>query len=405
MTMEVDIQRVLMELVNSIEDRYCEHPSLYSGDAGIALFYGYMYKTFEEEVYQDKCIEVLEKCITQLEQVNVDATLGNGVAGVGWLIRHLNNLGIVSHDAGDFEVYDDVVSSSIGYDLSNKNYDLMYGLIGKAVYFFETSKLMSQKNDILSVITQHIQEFSEQTDDDVYWQDTLGKQSNKSTMLLYNYGLAHGIPSVISFLSKAILNGIGGEAVKTLLRKGVDSLLKRKRGNDFCAFYNTSLSDSPSRLAWCYGDIGVAISIWYAYRALKLPYLKEEAIAIALNSTKRRIESAYIQFDKSLGVIEAGLCHGTSGLGLMYWRLYKATNVQQFKDAADYWYNLTLQAFTTAPTGRIQFLKHNSDGEHANTWTEDFGFLSGSTGIGLSLLSRFSHNDLPWDELLLTDIC
>ena len=54
-----------------------------------------------------------------------------------------------------------------------------------------------------------------------------------------------------------------------------------------------------------------------------------------MESTKRRNL-------KEEGVLDAGLCHGSSGISMIFRRMYIETQQREFADARDYWIEKTL---------------------------------------------------------------
>jgi lantibiotic biosynthesis protein len=147
-----------------------------------------------------------------------------------------------------------------------------------------------------------------------------------------------------------------------------------------------------SRLGWCYGDPGIASSIWQAGKALKNEEWKNEAIEIMLHASLRKEL-------KINGVMDAGICHGTAGIAHIFNRFYWETKMPVFKEAANYWIEETL---------KMAYHKDGLAGYKAwqgkeRGWQNEYGLLEGVAGIGLVLLGFLTDdiNDLSWDRCLL----
>jgi hypothetical protein len=155
------------------------------------------------------------------------------------------------------------------------------------------------------------------------------------------------------------------------------------------------IMDGPARLAWCYGDPGVAAALLGAARCVADPSWEREAIAIARRAAQRTPVLA--------GVRDAGLCHGAAGLGHLFNRIFQATNEPQFGDAARYWFEQTLEMQRPGRgIGGYQAWQLGEGDEPV--WVTDSGLLTGSVGIALALLAATAAVEPAWDRMLLTAI-
>src|SRR5262249_12379647 len=149
----------------------------------------------------------------------------------------------------------------------------------------------------------------------------------------YNLGLAHGVPGVIALLGAACAAGVGVATARPLLDGAVRWLLAQQEpdgaGFSYCIQPGASHPRSP-RLAWCYGDPGVAAAVLLAARCVGELAWEREALAVALRAAARPPDQA--------GVQDAGLCHGAAGLGHLFNRLYQATGEPRLAEAACFWF-------------------------------------------------------------------
>ena len=104
-----------------------------------------------------------------------------------------------------------------------------------------------------------------------------------------------------------------------MLLGGVNYILKAQSHDpgDFSLFPNwipkgeTQNEKQKSRLAWCYGDPGISLSLWKVSKALNDPVLGNTAMTILKHAARRTSP------EDSL-VLDTGLCHGSYSLSLIH---------------------------------------------------------------------------------------
>lgn len=129
-----------------------------------------------------------------------------------------------------------------------------------------------------------------------------------------------------------------------------------------------------------------------AARALDRKDLEEESLACARRAARPRGEET--------SLIEPGLCHGAAGLGQIFNRLTQKTGDPSAREAALYWLGRTLE-MRKPGTGAGGFQSGDFDANGQVTWVDDPGFLTGSAGIGLTLLAAIDSTEPEWDRVLL----
>jgi hypothetical protein len=222
--------------------------------------------------------------------------------------------------------------------------------------------------------------------------------------------MAHGIPGVIALLGEALAPDIADIAdiararVRPLLTEAVRWLLKHRQPESAGAAFPSWLPTGrieppgPSRLAWCYGDLGVAVALLGAARRAGEPAWEAAALDIARRAAQRPRERS--------GIVDAGLCHGAAGLGHLFNRLWQATGEPLFADSARSWLRHTL-SLRKDGQGLAGYLSYNpspdwlSTGDWSLGWSPDASFLTGVPGIALALLGAVSPIAPDWDRLLL----
>jgi hypothetical protein len=202
------------------------------------------------------------------------------------------------------------------------------------------------------------------------------------------------VPGVIALLGQACAAGVARARARPLLEGAVRWLLAQQGPGGFAAWVGPE-EYKPARLAWCYGDPGVAAALLWAARCVGEPDWEWEARAIARRAARRPPEEA--------GVVDAGLCHGAAGLGHLFNRLFQATGESELAEAGRFWFDRTL-ALRRPGQGLGGYSAWQPGDNGAQTWVADPGLLTGAVGIALALLAGTTAIEPGWDRVLLTAI-
>jgi len=213
----------------------------------------------------------------------------------------------------------------------------------------------------------------------------------------YNLSLSHGLSSVILILSLLHEAKISRRISGNLLNGSLKYLDKQKLPPDeylsmFPSWAIESSEDTRnSRLGWCYGDLGIGIACMEAGAFLPGTKYKLDGLNILFNAANRKDPMENSVFD-------AGICHGASGVALIYNILYQKTELETFKEAAIYWLDICLN---------MAFHKDGIAGYKTwfapeyGGWKNTPGLLEGCCGIGLVMLSFISEREPLWTRSLL----
>ncbi len=208
-------------------------------------------------------------------------------------------------------------------------------------------------------------------------------------------GMAHGIAGILNLIAKTRIAGFYTTETETNIHGGlqlITSLKNKYASTQGC--YPGSITNGTaatgSRMAWCHGDLGIAVCFWFAWKATGKEDYKHEAIRIL-------DFSCTLSYNDS-GVKDAGLCHGSAGVAQIFRRMYWETGNLRYLEASNKWIQSTLD-FARYPDGYAGY-KTFRPGEFGGPHAE-YGLLSGISGIGLSLLSALSNEPTDWDSVLL----
>lgn len=203
------------------------------------------------------------------------------------------------------------------------------------------------------------------------------------------------MPGVVVLLACACAAGLAETMVRPLLEGAVRWLLAQQNPRGFRYGIARGKKDEPARLAWCYGDAGVAAALLWAARLVDEPDWEQESRVIARRAARRPAEQS--------GVVDAGLCHGAAGLGHLFNRMYQATGDAELLEAARFWFARTLQM--RKPERGVGGYEAWEPDENENTyWVADPGLLMGATGIALALLAATTSIEPKWDRMMLVAV-
>jgi lantibiotic modifying enzyme len=367
--------------------------SLLSGKTGEALFLFHYYEFTKDKSVLEKSYEILNSIFENLGDEYF--SFGAGYAGIGWFLSHCMENEWLDVDANEILEDVDVLIYKQSLDrLRRGNYDFFHGATGGLVYFLsrEDSKI---KRDFIEKYVLFLDRLATEEDSEVTW-DFYNFVKNRIEKGVYNLSLSHGIPSIISGLALAEKENIQVEICQKLIQKTFNYLIHHQLDPKIfnCCTPGSieGKNFSRSRLAWCYGDLGVACSFW---NIRKSGGLDEDAVlekmSFLMNTSADRRN---LVMDK---VSDAGLCHGTAGNAHIFHTMYQRTQDVRYKEAAEFWFEQTLIS-SCFDDGLAGFKRY--DGVN-DVYLNERGFLEGIAGIGLAIISYLSPRNLSWDRALL----
>lgn len=366
--------------------------SLLAGDLG-SVMYLYEYSKLDSS-YQPIGDKMLDRILYRLKYKSSVQTYCNGVAGLIMGLSALQEQGFIDDFSSLLDDVDHYLDSSLDIMLQYNNHDFLHGFIGLGFYWikrYHTSGDIAIKP--LIRIIEHLQTTGEQDGKCIKWALPESRWSKK-----HNISLSHGcsstiillcrmleIPELIHHYSSTIKAMISG-AVNYILCNQVD---KKQFG---CWFASSSLECEPaqrSRLAWCYGDLGVSIALYYAGLALADEALTDLSLKVLeyAGIHRRNPEQNY--------VYDTCLCHGAAGIGLIFREMSKKFPSRILANSADYWRSQVLQRVIDGDDGlTFRFYDVNS-----RSYQEKTSLLEGNDGVALFLLNEVAGSKLP--QLLL----
>jgi lantibiotic modifying enzyme len=377
-------------------------PSLGGGATGLALLFAYMARAIPKGEYAAEARHWLDQAVQGVSDVGVQASLYGGLIGVAWAVAHLRGqLPEFDTDSIGVEI-DEVLLEHLGQSPWSETYDLIDGLVGLGVYALERGPHAASAVACLERVIACLAETSEPRPEGITWQSRADwlppEKKADGPRRYYDLGLAHGIPGVIALLGRVCAAGVAASEAESLLEGAARWLMVRRAmvGTDgFPYRIEPGLPPVPGRLAWCYGDPGVAASLLLAARYVGKQSWERAALRLAHRAAERPADEA--------GVFDAGLCHGAAGLGHLFNRLFQATRDPRLAEAAQFWFQRTLEL--RRPQGSIAgFAAWGPGPDGSLNWTDDPGLLTGAAGIALALLAAVTPVEPGWDRVMLVSI-
>ncbi len=397
------VQEVAAALESTDSPEGSRSSSIAGGQSGEALFYTYLALDTGDEAAAERAAQLVEQAAETLAVQPLPPNLYTGFAGVAWTMEHLR--GRLFEDDGDEDDPVEEIDEALAIPLQRSpwpgDYDLITGLVGLAVYALERLPRPAARN-LLTSIVDRLSERADISEEGAAWftrpEDLPEWQREYHPRGNYNLGVAHGLPAVVAVLAGAAAAGI--EKAGPLLHDSVRFLLARRQEPSVGSCFSTSYAPweppSASRLAWCYGDPGVAAALLAAARAAGEPAWERAALEIALAAAERRGPTS--------GIRDAGICHGAAGLGHLFNRMYQTTGEERLGEASRFWFERTL-AFREPGQGIGGYRSWGViGGPDELGWRDDSGFLEGTAGVGLALLGALSNVEPAWDRILTLSV-
>jgi len=389
------VENKIHEIASDIVSLDVNNGGLMGGAAGLACFYAYYADWTGSLQYDQLAAGMIEHSLNPASGLLPDYRFSDGLTGTSWLIHELVNAGLIELDASEiYKQIDPHIQQAMRSDIAHGNVDFLHGALGMGLYFLRKPETPEYRA-ALSGLVEGLKGLSEsEADGSMKWKSLLDADQG---LMGYNLSLSHGISSIIIILSQIMEKGIAEDDCREMIR-GAIQYLERQRLNSqlhqssFPSWAIESMNElHDSRLAWCYGDLGIGLAYLSAGKQFPHQAYSQDGMDILLRTTQRRDLSEN-------SVVDAGLCHGAAGITMIYNSLYQSTEMLAFKDAASYWLDVCLN-MATHKDGIAGYKSWYSPGYGG--WKVSGGLLDGVAGIALSLLSFVMEKEPSWTKSLL----
>ncbi len=395
-----DLDKEYRKLIDFFHgDAFPEYSTLglYTGLSGEILLFSKHYLATRDQRSLKRIHLLLDRGMKILNNLNhFDPSLSSGVAGFAWVVNFLISHEIIDSESEEIlEIIDDFLSLSVVRFLNVGNIDLLNGAMGIAHYLIKREKIESAKSIVVFLDKKKIK-----FRDEITWE--FEKKSSLESPIC-DLSLAHGCTGITYFLSQCLKGKVYPDLCRSLISGNVNFLLKnmRQHGKSNSFFANRlELRDYPnrivedikgSRLAWCYGDLGMLYTLYNIAIDFNDKQLENNTLKNLMLTSKRKAQ-------KDTGVIDAGFCHGAIGICYVFYKVFLKTGLKKFEDASKFWLE--------------EALKYNFNNEKP-----DYGFssleyygnsddltrslLEGMTGVALVFQSILYPSTPEWDDCIM----
>src|SRR5262245_55674331 len=346
---EVDERAVILEAIDAIlacpaVSLPVEAGNIVGGFAGLALWRAHLELTMPGNGHGEAARDLLDRASALMDERF--PWLDSGFAGLAWMNSHFaNELDRQrNNDSRDDpnEQVDVVLLQILTRSPWPGDVGLFLGLTGLGVYALERLP-NPDAVAMLATIVARLDETAQRTDDGICWfrsPESLGPIARIAPRGFHDLGVAHGVPGIVALLAEICARGIEHDRARALLDGAIAWLMRQRRsgaGSWFPRWIEPGqpVADTPScRAAWCTGDLGIAVVLYNAGARLDEPRWTAFALELARAAASRTLAES--------GVVDAGLCHGASGLAHMFNRLYQSSRDPLMRDAARAWFRQTL---------------------------------------------------------------
>lgn len=385
----IEMEKYFSIIINGKDDL-----SLFNGKSVMPLYYLYLHKSGRFNLFE-KISSTLCQVFNELpkELKYLDRGL-NGCAGLLFLLKFMKEEEIIIENDRELIRFFEYAVRKFCVKMCEKGiYDLLVGSIGIGNYFLSKKSINKVDVKYISDILNSLMKNGIVEKDMIRWVSYKEFNINAECDEI-NFGFAHGIPSIISFLSKCIEKNICNELSENLLKMSVEWVLKQKMNKSVLSLFPIRILTNDGTvlrhnyLRWCYGDLGIAYSILKAGIVCNNTIWVKEANSILENIIEKNLKSKF-------SVEEPYFCHGTVGVAHIFNRIYQLTEKSIYKKEAVYWYNQSVLKLSYI----LELAKYNKRNKKYILLRSDL--LNGIAGIGISLLSASSDIEPKWDELFL----
>ncbi len=374
------------EALSSFQYEKSDNYAFFSGTGGLALYYYLKYTETNNPNFLSKAINVFDLGIRKLlEQDNIYTSFMEGISGYLWFYYRYSFHRYYTIDVTVISAIKRILVSQFKHNLIINDWDYMYGNIGICLNDIDNRPLF--KKGLSKQLVQYLFE-TKHSNQECYWFSKLYPQ-------WINFSLAHGITSILVFLRYCYLSNVQKEKAKEMLTLTATYILANANSKEkqYCVFPSYIMEGGEivqSRLAWCYGDLSIANTLWETADLINDVNMRSKVFDIALKTCDRK------SFRSTL-IDSPTFCHGSIGLAYLYYKLFNRSNHNTFEDSMLYWLNITLQ-FSKFDDGIAGFKDFD---RHTKEWKNNVSILEGVIGVYFSLATITNKIESSWDRCLL----
>ena len=289
----------IYKIIDYILDKTLKHDfdaaGYINGSSSKLIFLSNYYKNFESnEKVLKEIYSIRKNLLTAIENNSIpNLTLSYGLSGVLFSLEYSYDLiGDNSEIELDKDFCDFLILECTNM-LYENNFDLLTGGIGILNFLIDNHIEFLDSNAIDKVLSALVEK------------QTNGIWLSKKDTKKINLGLSHGYISIVIVLLK-IHNFFPEKKIEELLTNTLDMTLAFKNNKDanscFPNFVNNDglKTNKSSRLAWCYGDLGISLLFFLAGKNLSNDFYLEQGKEIIKKINERKDLKQNLIYDASI---------------------------------------------------------------------------------------------------------
>jgi lantibiotic biosynthesis protein len=389
------------EIVDIISNHDFNNLSILSGNTGSLFLLSYYAEYTKEDKYLEKVEEIIVEMYNKIQngEYYLNFSYSNGLTGFLWAINNLNESGHIDIDINEyFEDTIPLIYEFIFEKSSEGDFDFLHGALGPVCFLLDTIHLFPNNVTVIKEFNRILLEkgITDSKQETLYFTSKIKKSDGKNEDVI-NLSLSHGMAAIINYLTRCIATPeIKSEELEIALKQIIKFYrLHQNPIKDKMSYFPSwvELKEhqvSTSRMAWCYGDLGIGLAFYKAGEALADFELKDFATELLKHSINRK------ELNEE-NIVEGNFCHGSSGLVETYRGIYQTTNEKIFLEASQYWLKVTLD-LAVHQDGYAGYKAYNGKDK---VYQNDGTLLEGATGIALVFLETLLEKPLPWKKALM----
>ncbi|NJM79928.1 MAG: hypothetical protein HC854_10470 [Flavobacterium sp.] len=332
--MKQTLENKTKEIVALISNYDFNNLSILSGNTGSLFLLSYYAEFTKDEKYLEKVEEIILQTYNKIQngEYYISFTYSNGITGFLWAINNLNESGYIDIDLKEY--FGDVIPliyEFIFEKIEEGDFDFLHGALGPAGFLLDTIDIFPNNIEVIKVFNKLLLEKGvyNESSETLYFTSKVIKNDNEYEKVI-NLSLSHGMAAIIHYLTRCLTIP---EIKSNELVVALNQIIKFYKVHQNPTEYNKSyfpswvaLHDhkaSNSRMAWCYGDLGIGLTLYKAGEVLNDLSLKNYAYDVLKHSTYRKVP-----FEEN--IVEGNFCHGSSGLVETYRSIYQITMMKCF---------------------------------------------------------------------------
>ncbi len=366
---------------------------LLGGNAGLLLYYHYTAGVLPNTNNAQLAAELLVKSFNEINDSGgalVGSLYSSGASGFAAVVSYLNKNNYITFDIEtEFKDLDEHIFEECVNYIEIDNLDYLHGALGMLYYFTQREKTDTIIKYI-NILTEKICAKAIHTDMGI-WFPNMGIDGKDRDII--NFGLSHGLSGILLILLEAYPVANNKIALQHIIEQGLCFMEHHAFPTEheeaiegsiypFSFHKNDTELTQINRLAWCYGDLNIALLYYRAGFAFNKHLYIELGRKITFASFARK------DYETTL-INEITFCHGYSGLSQMYRSIYQSAYKQEIYEAHKYWLLKLIDTIDATLATKEKT-------------SENLGLLEGFIGVGM-VLAGYKKNEPKneWSKLLL----